>query len=148
VNESITEAIGHIEKSTYALLVTVGEENKPFAREIGPFVNSGLDIYFVTRLDSQKIKQFTLNPYITLYFPNMNLDPREFKSVTVTGTCVRIPAGAEFDGVLDKMDRKSPGYVKYMSKEGFEIWTIFKMAAKTLQYTNYLKSTKTVKIEI
>ncbi len=148
MNESITGAIGHIEKSAYALLVTVGEENKPFAREIGPFVNSGLDIYFVTRIDSQKVKQFTVNPYITLYFPNMNLDPKEFKSVTIIGTCFRIPAGTEFNGVLDKLDRKSPGYVKYMRKEGFEIWTIFKMTAKTLHYTDYSKSTRTVKIEI
>ncbi len=66
------EAVGYIEKSSYALLVTVGEDNKPSVREIGPFANSGLDIYFVTRIDSQKVKHITVNPFITLYFPNTN----------------------------------------------------------------------------
>jgi hypothetical protein len=47
MNEIVTEVVDYIDKTLYALLITVGEENKPFAREIGPFVNIGLDVYFV-----------------------------------------------------------------------------------------------------
>jgi nitroimidazol reductase NimA-like FMN-containing flavoprotein (pyridoxamine 5'-phosphate oxidase superfamily) len=143
-----TEAINYIEQSSYALLITVGEESRPFVREIGPFVNSGLDIYFVTRIDSQKVKQFAIHPYCTLYFPNMNPNPKEFRSVAISGMVSRIPAGAEFNDVLEKLDRKSPGYSNYISKEGFKIWTIFKMATKELQFTDYSKSTRTAKIVV
>ncbi len=139
------EAAGYIEKSSYALLVTVGEGNTPFVREIGPFVNNGLDIYFMTRIASQKVKHIGVNPIITLYFPNTNQSAKEFRSIAVTGKAVRVPEGDEFNGVLEKLERKSPGYKKYISNEGFTIWTIYKMTAKSIQSTDYSKSTRTVR---
>ena len=142
------EAVCYIEKSSYALLITVGEENQPAVREIGPFVNNGLDIYFVTRIASQKVKHIGVNPFITLYFPNMNQSVKEFRSVAVTGKAIRVPEVDEFNGVLEKLERKSPGYMKYIGKEGFIIWTIYKMTAKSLQSTDYSKSTRTVKEEV
>jgi nitroimidazol reductase NimA-like FMN-containing flavoprotein (pyridoxamine 5'-phosphate oxidase superfamily) len=148
MSDTAVEAIGHIEKTPYALLVTVGEGNKPFVREIGPFVNNGLDIYFVTRLDSQKVKHIDANPFVTLYFPNANQEARKFRSVAVTGKAERVPEGNEFNGVLQKIEQKSPGYRKYIEKEGFTVWTVCKMTATSLQSTDYSKSTRTVKEEI
>jgi general stress protein 26 len=69
MSDTVVQAIAHIEKSKYALLATVGEDNRPSVREVGPFVNNGLDIYFVTRLDSQKVKHIGMNSGVTLYFP-------------------------------------------------------------------------------
>lgn len=148
MSDTTQQAVCCIEKSSHALLVTIGEGNKPSVREIGPFVNNGLDIYFVTRIDSQKVKHINSNPFITLYFPNMNKAVKEFRSVAVSGTVERVPEGNEFDGVLEKLDQKSPCYKKYISNEGFTIWTIYKMTATSLQSTDYSKSTRTVKEEI
>lgn len=148
MNVIVKEAVGHIEKSSYALLMTVGEENRPCAREIGPFVNDGLNVYFVTRIDSQKVKHIGVYPFVTLYFPNTNPTVKEFRSVAVTGRARRVPAGDEFNGVLEKLERKSPGYKKYISSEGFNVWTIYKMIATSLQSTDYSKSTRTVKVEV
>jgi nitroimidazol reductase NimA-like FMN-containing flavoprotein (pyridoxamine 5'-phosphate oxidase superfamily) len=148
MSQSSQEAVSYIEKSPYALLVTVGEENKPCVREIGPFVNDGLDIYFVTRLDSQKVKHINANPCVTLYFPNTNQEANKFRSIAITGTAGRVPEGDEFNGVMDKIEQKSPGYRKYISKEGFTVWTVFKITAKSLQSTDYSKSTRTVKEKI
>jgi nitroimidazol reductase NimA-like FMN-containing flavoprotein (pyridoxamine 5'-phosphate oxidase superfamily) len=144
MSDATVEAIKYIEKSSYALLVTVGEKNRPFVREIGPFVNDGLDIYFVTRMDSRKVRHVNVNSFVTLYFPNTKQDAQEFRSVAVTGKAARLPEGNEFNGVLEKLDRKSPGYKKYISNEGFKIWTIYKMTAESLQSTDYSKSTRTV----
>jgi nitroimidazol reductase NimA-like FMN-containing flavoprotein (pyridoxamine 5'-phosphate oxidase superfamily) len=144
MSDATVEAIKYIEKSPYALLVTVGEKNRPFVREIGPFVNDGLDIYFVTRMDSRKVRHVNVNSFVTLYFPNTKQDAQEFRSVAVTGKAARVPEGNEFNGVLEKLDRKSPGYKKYISNEGFKIWTIYKMTAESLQSTDYSKSTRTV----
>ena len=148
MSELATEALGYIEKSLYALLVTVGEENRPCVREIGPFINDGFDIYFMTRLDSRKIKHIGANPFVTLYFPNMNRAAKEFRSVAITGKAARVPEGREFDGVLEKLERKSPGFKKHIINEGFTIWTIYKMTATSLQSTDYSKSTRTVKEEL
>jgi nitroimidazol reductase NimA-like FMN-containing flavoprotein (pyridoxamine 5'-phosphate oxidase superfamily) len=144
MSDATVEAVNYIEKSPYALLVTVGEKNRPFVREIGPFVNDGLDIYFVTRRDSRKVRHVNVNSFVTLYFPNTKQDAQEFRSVAVTGKAARLPEGNEFNGVLEKLDRKSPGYKKYISNEGFKIWTIYKMTAESLQSTDYSKSTRTV----
>jgi nitroimidazol reductase NimA-like FMN-containing flavoprotein (pyridoxamine 5'-phosphate oxidase superfamily) len=148
MSDITAEAVSYIEKSTYALLVTVDEGNRPCVREIGPFVNNGLDIYFVTRLDSQKVKHINANPWITLYFPNTNQEVKKFRSITITGQAARVPEGHEFTGVLEKLEQKSPGYRKYISNEGFKIWTIYKMTAGSLQSTDYSKSTRTVKEEV
>jgi uncharacterized pyridoxamine 5'-phosphate oxidase family protein len=142
------EAVSYIEQSSYALLITVGEENKPFVREIGPFVNNGLDIYFVTRIASQKVKHININPFITLYFPNTNQAVKEFRSIAITGKATRVPEGNEFNDVRDKLEQKSPGYKKYISNEGFNIWAIYKMTTTSLQSTDYSKSTRTVKEEV
>ena len=148
MSDTAQEAVGYIEKSPYALLVTVDEGNKPCVREIGPFVNNGLDIYFVTRLDSQKVKHIDVNPHVTLYFPNTNQEVKKFRSIAITGKAARVPEGNEFNGVLEKLEQKSPGYRKYISKEGFTVWTVFKITAKSLQSTDYSKSTRTVKEKI
>ncbi len=148
MNEIVSAAVGYITKSPYALLITVGEGDKPFTREIGPFVNIGLDIYFVTRIKSQKVDHINANPMVSLYFPTMNPAPKEFMSVAITGKAARIPEGTEFNDVLEKLDQKSPGYRKYIGNEGFDIWTIFKMTAASLQFTDYSKSSRTVKIEV
>jgi nitroimidazol reductase NimA-like FMN-containing flavoprotein (pyridoxamine 5'-phosphate oxidase superfamily) len=148
MSDTAQEAVSYIEKSPYALLVTVGEGNKPCVREIGPFVNNGLDIYFVTRLDSQKVRQIGAHPYVTLYLPNTNQEVKKFRSIAVTGKAARVPEGDEFNGVLEKLEQKSPGYRKYIGNEGFKIWTVYKMTAESLQSTDYSKSTGTVKEEI
>jgi nitroimidazol reductase NimA-like FMN-containing flavoprotein (pyridoxamine 5'-phosphate oxidase superfamily) len=148
MSDTAVEAIGYIEKSSYALLITVGEGNKPSVREIGPFVNNGLAIYFMTRTDSQKVKHINSNPFITLYFPNTNQTIQEFRSIAVTGKAARVPEGNEFNNVLEELERKSPGYRNYIGREGFKRWTIYKITATSLQSTDYSKSTKTVKEEV
>jgi len=148
MSDTAAKAVDYIDKSTYALLVTVGEENRPFVREIGPFVNNGLDVYFVTRIDSQKVKHININPIITLYFPNTNQAVKEFRSIAVTGKAARVPEGNEFTGVLEKLEKKSPGYRKYIGNEGFNSWTIYKMTAESLQSSDYSKSTRTVKEDV
>jgi len=72
MSDATVEAVNYIEKSPYALLVTVGEKNRPFVREIGPFVNDGLDIYFVTRRDSRKVRHVNVNSFVTLTFQTRN----------------------------------------------------------------------------
>ncbi len=148
MSDTALEAIGYIEKSPYALLVTVGKENKPFVRYIGPFVNNGLDIYFMTRIDSQKVKHIGNNPFVTLYFQNPNQPMEEYKSVALTGKAARVPEGNEFNAVVEKLGQKSPGFKNYISGDGFKNWTICKITATALQCTDLSKSFKTVKEEL
>jgi general stress protein 26 len=148
MNDIKTEAVNYIENSPFALLVTIDEENKPCLRHIGPLVNIGLDIYFVTRINSHKVKHIDINPLITLYFQRSDQTVEEFKSIAISGKAARLPDGDEFDDVLEKLGEKSPGYKKYISSEGFNVWAIYKISSKSLECTDLSKSTKTVKVEI
>jgi hypothetical protein len=78
----------------------------------------------------------------------MNQAINEFMSVAVTGKAERVAEGDEFSGVLGKLDGKSPGYKKYICNEGFKIWTIYKMAAVSPQFTDYSKSPRTIREDV
>jgi uncharacterized pyridoxamine 5'-phosphate oxidase family protein len=139
------EAAGYIEKSPCALLITVGEENKPFVRYIGPFVNIGLTLYFMTRVTSEKVKHIKTNPFVMLHFQNANQTIEDPRSVAVTGKAARVPEGDEFNDVVGKLAQKSPGFKKYISSEGFKTWTIYKVTPESVQSTDLSKSFQTLK---
>ena len=148
MSDVAAEAAGYIEKSPFALLITVGEDNTPFARYIGPFVNDGLDIYFITRAASRKAKHIDGNPFVIIDFQIPSQTMEEFKGVAIAGKAARVPEGNERTEILKKLGRKSPGFRNYVSSDGFKAWAMYKIAAHSLQWTDLAKSTKTVKEEI
>jgi general stress protein 26 len=148
MSEYIAEATDYIEKAAYAVLITVDEENKPSLREIGPFVNNGLNVYFTTQVDSQKVKHFNINPFVTLYFPNINLNPKEFKSLAITGKVSHITDETRINCVLDELGQKSLYYKNHISKEWFDLWRIYKLTSETLQFTDSTMPVRTIKIEV
>ena len=111
-------------------------------------VNSGLDIFFATRKDSQKVNQVNNNPEVILYFQVPNQTIEEFRSVIITGKASPLSDEKEFNGVLDKLGQKSPEYKNYINRDGFEVWSIYKVSAYTLQYTDFTKSKKTIRQDI
>jgi nitroimidazol reductase NimA-like FMN-containing flavoprotein (pyridoxamine 5'-phosphate oxidase superfamily) len=139
-----SEAIVYIQESSYALLVTVGDENKPFVRYVGPVVNDGPDIYFVTRIVSQKVKHIGDNPRVVLHFQNPSQASEQFKSLSVSGTAVRIANEMEFRRALDKLEQKAPAYGTWIRKDGFASWAIYKTTAQSLQWTDLSKSSMTI----
>jgi uncharacterized pyridoxamine 5'-phosphate oxidase family protein len=138
------EAIGYIEKAPFALLVTVGEGNKPFARYVGPIVNIGLAVYFVTRGSSQKVKHMDKNPFVTLHIQLPEQPLKDFKGLSLAGKAVRVPEGSEYNEVLDLLGKKSPGFKNYVCGDTAKSWVLYKVTADTLHYTDLAKSTKTV----
>jgi nitroimidazol reductase NimA-like FMN-containing flavoprotein (pyridoxamine 5'-phosphate oxidase superfamily) len=145
MSEIATEAVSYIEQSPCALLVTVDDENKPCVRYIGPFVNNGLDIYFVTRIESRKVEQIERNPFVTLFIQSPAQSAEELKSVALSGKAARVPQGDEILDVLEKLGRKSPGFKSYIDKEGFTSWAIYKIKTESLQFTDLSKAPKTIK---
>ena len=148
MSEMTADAAAYIENSMIALLVTVGERNKPFARFVGPLVNTGLNVYFTTALDSRKVKHMAANPVVTMCFQNPVKTEEEFKSVVITGAASQVPEGKEFDDVLEMLAKKSPGFGKYIKDRGFKKWAIYKVEGTTVQVTDFEKGKKTVSEEV
>lgn len=148
MSELTVEAVNCIEKSSLALLTTVGEDNKPYMRYIGPFVNDGLDISFFTMLDTQKVKHIDNNPFVSIYVHTLSQPDDDSKSVVITGKAVRVSEGDEFNRIFEKLNLKSPGYMKYLSGAGVKPWAIYHVTAKTVQFTDLSKSNRTVMEEL
>ena len=148
MSEMTADAAAYIENSMIALLVTVGEDKKPYARFVGPLVNTGLNVYFTTALDSRKVKHMAANPCVTLNFQNPPKTQKEFKSVVLSGRASQVPEGKEFDDVLEMLAKKSPGFGKYVKDRGFKKWAIYKVEGTTVQVTELGKGKKTVAEEI
>lgn len=126
MSEIKNEVIEYIEQSKYALLITVGEKNIPYVRPIGPFSNNGLDIYFITSPDSQKVKQATINSAVTLYFQNEGQlnSYKSFKSVSLTGNISRVTDIKEFDGVVEALSRRSSYIKEWINKSDSAIYKV------------------------
>jgi general stress protein 26 len=138
------EAISYIEKSPYALLITVSEDKRPSSRYIGPLVTDGLDIYFVTRTDSHKTDHIKTNPFVSLFFQSPDQSKKTFRCVTINGKAEYLPQGDEFNNVWEKLGKVSPGYKEYVSKEGFKVWSIYKVKGSTLELIDLSKSTRAI----
>lgn len=135
MNGQIKDAVRYIEQTPYALLITVDEKNSPSLRYIGPFINNGPDIIFVTSRNSQKVKHIAANPVITLYFQDINQTVETFKSVAVTGTASQVPEGKEFDDAFESFIKKSPKTGVWIRKN-----TLYKLKAEGIQLTDFSRS--------
>jgi general stress protein 26 len=144
MSQIIDEAINYIVKSPYALLITVDENKRPSSRYIGPVVNNGLDIYFLTRKDSIKTEHIKSSPFVSLVFQSPEQTIKTFRCVTINGTAEYLQQGNEFDDAWEKMGKMSPGYKEYVGKEGFKIWAMYKVTGDSVQLVDLSKSTRTI----
>ena len=144
MSQTIDDAINYIVNSPYALLITVDEDKRPSSRHIGPVVNNGLDIYFVTRTDTIKTEHIRNSPFVSLVFQSPDQTVKNFRCVTINGKAEYLPQGNEFDDVWEKMGKVSAGYKAYVGKEGFEIWSIYKVTGDSLQFVDRSKSTRAI----
>jgi uncharacterized protein len=148
MSELSAQAIEYIEKSSVLLLVTVDKENKPSTRYVGPYVNNGLNIFFMTMKDSRKVKHINGNPFVSLYIQLTEQPAEKFKSVGVSGRAMLVGQGAEFDDIFDRIGQKSPGFKNWLLKDGLDKWVVCKVTAASLHYTDFSKSKKTMTEEI
>lgn len=144
MSQIIDEAVDYIVKSPYALLITIDENKRPSSRYIGPVVNNGLDIYFLTRMDSIKTEHIRSSPFVSLIFQSPEQTIKMFRCVTINGRAEYLQQGNEFDDIWEKMGSVSAGYKEYVGKEGFKIWAMYKVIADSVQLVDLSKSTRTL----
>jgi general stress protein 26 len=71
-----------IDSSVCRVLITVGEEGKPYAREMAPFpVEKDWTIWLGTSTISRKVRQIQNNPDVIVYY----YDPKGMSYVSVAG---------------------------------------------------------------
>lgn len=142
MNTVRTDSLTLVEQAPFALLVTVGEGNKPFARHVGPLVNIGTDIYFVTRNTSRKVGQLEKNPSVALHFQLPEQSLKGFKCLSVSGTTSRVQDETVSADIMERLGQKSPGFKKYVCEDTTKSWIVYKVKGELLEYTDLAKSTR------
>lgn len=101
MSDVINDAKWYIESSQLGILATVGEDKVPQLRVIRGFANDGVNIYFTTNKDTQKVKEINANPNVTLFFQNEGQDFGSFTNVSITGIAKVIEKKEEINKAVD-----------------------------------------------
>ncbi|MFL0196739.1 pyridoxamine 5'-phosphate oxidase family protein [Clostridium sp. WILCCON 0269] len=145
MSEILNESIAYVEQSKVGLLITVGEDNSPYIRNIGAFSNDGANIYFVTKKESNKVKHIKQNPIVTFYFQNEGQSYDTFKSVAVTGEASEVLAGQEFNSAVEGISNRYPIIKEQISNGEFKDSSIYKVKAKFVKLADYTRDSKEIK---
>lgn len=140
----INDAINYIEQSKLSLLTTIGEDNAPYVRPIGAFANNGVDIYFTTAKNSEKVKHINANPIVTFYFQNEGQSYESFKNASVIGEAIELSSSEEFDKAVEGISLRYPVIKELVDKGDIKNSVIYKVKAKSIKFSDYTKSPREV----
>lgn len=142
MSEIIEKAKKYVEQSKIGFLLTVDENNVPFVRPIGAFAQEELDIYFLTRRETEKVKHIEINPTATVYFRNENQDFEKFRSESISGEIFELTKENEIKEAVEKISIRYPKVKDLVETGEFHKYLIFVVRAKLLKSADYLLEPK------
>jgi len=146
----INDAIWYIESSQLAILATTGKDNVPKIRVIRGFANDGVNLYFATNKDTEKVKNINENPNVTLFFQNEGQDFGSFTNFTITGIAKVIEEKEELNKAVDAISIRYPNLKKIADDNELQNsgTVIYKVDAKEVKYLDREKSKKAEVVNI
>lgn len=138
----INDSEWYIERSQLAILATTGKDNIPQVRVIRGFANDGVNLYFTTNKDTQKVRNINENPNVTLFFQNEGQDFGSFTNLSITGIAKVIDNKEELNKAVDAISVRYPGLKKVADDNELNIsgTLIYKIDAKSVKFLDREKS--------
>lgn len=144
MSEISNQAIKYIEQSKLAWLITVGEDKRPYIRPMGAFFNEGLDLYFFTAKETEKVKHISENATVTFYFETPGQSYDTFKSVAISGEAVEVSEENEFKKAVDGISIRYPAIKEIAESGNIKASSIYKINTNFVKTADYTKSPKEV----
>lgn len=149
MSELSNEAVKYIEKSKLGWLITVGGDKKPYIRPMGAFFNEGLDLYFLTAKETEKVKHINENPTVTFYFENPGQPYDTFKSVAVSGEAIEVlEENDEFKKAVEGISIRYPVIKESVENGNIKSSSIYKINANFIKVADYTKLPKELSEDI
>jgi len=146
----INDAVWYIESSQLGVLATTGKDNIPRLRVIRGYANDGVNLYFATNKDTEKVKQINENPNVTLFFQNEGQDFGSFTNLTITGIAKVVENKEELNKAIEDISVRHPTLKKIA--ENNELQTsgtlVYKVNAKSVKFLDREKSKKAEVVNI
>jgi len=138
----INDAIWYIESSQLGILATTGKDNIPKLRVIRGFANDGVNVYFATNKDTEKVKHINENPNVTLFFQNEGQDFGSFTNLTITGIAKVVENKEELSKAIEDISVRHPNLKKIADNNELKTsgTLIYKVDAKAVKFLDREKS--------
>lgn len=108
----INDSEWYIERAQLGILATTGKDNIPQVRVIRGFANDGVNIYFTTNKDTEKVRNINENHNVTLFFQNEGQDFGSFTNLSITGIAKVVENKEELAKAIDAISVRYPGLKK------------------------------------
>jgi uncharacterized protein len=140
----IDDAKWYIESSQLGILATTGKDNIPKLRVIRGFANDGVNLYFATNKDTEKVKNINENSNVTLFFQNEGQDFGSFTNLSVTGIAKVVKDKEEINKAVDAISVRHPKLKKTADDNQLDTsgTLIYKVDAKSVKFLDREKSNK------
>lgn len=140
MSQLIEKSIEYVENSKVGLLITVDDKKVPFVRPIGAFSNEGVNIYFLTAKETEKVNHINLKPIVTFYFENEGQPFDSFKSVAISGQASEVTENDELNRAIDAISIRYPIIKEKVSNGEFEKSSIYVVKGKSIKLADYTQS--------
>ena len=104
------EVVRYIDATRFAVLAYVRVDGAPLQRSIGSFAPRGLDLYFSTRKEADKVQAISAKKRISFLFEHDNQDLTQWQSVLLIGDAEKIDDGAELDLAVQTLSLRNPRF--------------------------------------
>ena len=140
----IDDAKWYIESSQLGILATTGKYNIPQLRVIRAFANDGVDLYFTTNKDTEKVKHINENPNVTLFFQNEGQDFGSFTNLSITGVAKVVEDKEELNKAVEAISVRHPKLKEIVDNNELQSsgTLIYKIDAKSVKFLDREKSKK------
>lgn len=133
------EVAEYIDKTRFAVLAYVRNDEAPVLRSMGSFVASGLDLYFSTRKDAPKVKEIDERKRISFFFEHESQELGQWRNVLLIGDALRVGCGAELEKAVELLSSRNPRFKERIAKGELANTQIFKLKTSDIEYLDYGK---------
>ena len=133
------EIADYIAGAKWAVFATVKDGNIPALRTIGGFANDGLNIYFSTGKETDKVKQIEKNGNVAVFFQHEGQELPAFKNVELIGQATELTGEADLKKGIDLLSARNPRFKQRVEKGELANTAIFKITAKEIKFLDYSK---------
>jgi nitroimidazol reductase NimA-like FMN-containing flavoprotein (pyridoxamine 5'-phosphate oxidase superfamily) len=133
------EVVDYVDKTKFAVLAYVRNDQTPVLRSMGSFVPSGLDIYFSTRKDAAKVQEITGHKRVSFFFEHDNQELGQWKNLLFIGEAEKVDNGSELNRAVELLGNRNPRFKERVAKGDLPSTQIFRLKTKEIECLDYGK---------
>jgi general stress protein 26 len=131
------EVADYISGAKWAVVATVKDGNAPALRTIGGFANDGLNIYFSTGKETEKVKQIEKNGNVAVFFQHEGQERSKFKYVSINGAATLLTDKTGLGNAVTVLSNKNQNFKQRIEKGELDSIAVYKIEPKAIRSVDF-----------